>query len=238
MLTFFRQTNGYAYKNLQRVNSWNQTLVILMGVCNLLGTLKFLKLFRFNNRIYLLALTLRKCARSLAGFGLVFMFQWLSFVQLFYILYNSSIQAYSTFVESMESSFIDIMGVSQATAIRALDLNSPSIIPTGTFVYVAYEVMMIFVLVNMFISIVCDSFKQVVAEIKEKGNELEVLDYLSEKVRSFVGVYKTHKRGVADVESLPRPSDYVERMDLFKVKVDDLVKQMAKVKIGMLLRFF
>ena len=73
VLDFFQRTSGYAYKNLQIINEWNKTLNICLSMCTFLVTLKFMKLFRFNSRVYLLALTLSNCLRHLIMFGIIFM---------------------------------------------------------------------------------------------------------------------------------------------------------------------
>lgn len=51
VLDFFKQTSGYGYIKLQIVSFWNQVLTASLGACCVFGTIRFLKLFRFESSL-------------------------------------------------------------------------------------------------------------------------------------------------------------------------------------------
>ncbi|CAF0973552.1 unnamed protein product, partial [Brachionus calyciflorus] len=181
VLDFFKKTQGYGYLNLQRINSWNQLLSIFMGLCAALGTLKFLKLFRFNNKIYSIATTLKYSIRHLLGFSLVFLLIWLAFVQLMYLIFFERLFAYYTIFRSAMTSFQIMLG----------KFDSSSLLRDGTLfgplVFSFYNIMIVLILLNIFISIVCDAFEKVREEIQINNNELEIVDYFMEKFENAFG---------------------------------------------------
>ena len=72
VLTFFKNTQGYGYINLHQVNACNQTLAYSLGLCSTMGSIKFLKMLRFNKNISFLGLTLKNCLGELLSFSFVF----------------------------------------------------------------------------------------------------------------------------------------------------------------------
>ena len=74
VLDFFKNTGGYGYMKLQTVNGYNQVLTYCLGLCSSFGTLKLLKMLRFNQHISILGVTLKQCFSELAGFCVVFFF--------------------------------------------------------------------------------------------------------------------------------------------------------------------
>src|SRR4051812_48855820 len=56
----FSETNGYVYINLQLSTYINDFLTFIYGFCCFFGTIKLIRLFRFNQRIYLFIRTLKQ----------------------------------------------------------------------------------------------------------------------------------------------------------------------------------
>ena len=71
---FFTKTSGYGYFKLQNIAFWSLVLNYSLSFCIALGTLKFLKIFRFNKRISFLASTLSNCFHELKIFCIIFGF--------------------------------------------------------------------------------------------------------------------------------------------------------------------
>ena len=92
VLEFFKTTGGYGFINLQTVDGYNQVLTYSLGMCATLGTIKFLKMLRFNSNITILGVTLKICFDELASFSVVFFLIWISFVQLMHLIFGSSVE--------------------------------------------------------------------------------------------------------------------------------------------------
>jgi hypothetical protein len=87
----FQETNGYAYVNLQLAAYVNDVLTSLLGFCCFFGTIKFLRLLRFNFRMSLLSSTLSYAARDLISFTFMFSILYCGYLALFYLLFYSEI---------------------------------------------------------------------------------------------------------------------------------------------------
>ena len=92
------------------VNLANQLIVITLSCCCAFQTIKFLQLLRFNNKIYMLALTLNHCLPNLGGFALVFSVVWFAYVQLMFLFFNEKSYAYADIVKAVTTSFQIMLG--------------------------------------------------------------------------------------------------------------------------------
>lgn len=225
ILDFFKKTNGYGYLNLQRLNYWNQVLTVLVSLCATLGTLKFLKLFRFNNKIYSIANTLKFAIGQLFGFSLVFFVIWFAFVQLIYLFFYEKLWAYYTLFRTATTSFQIMVG----------KFDSSSIIKESTWqgplIFSSFNILIRLIMLNLFISIVCDAFQKVRQEIDTKGNEIEIVDYFSEQLNKLF----SSKKNIED--TYVSSNDYVESHQDLPNKIDDLLNVISEVFLFLSLIF-
>jgi hypothetical protein len=84
----FSSTNGYAYIN--------DFLTVLYGFSCFFGTLKLIRLCRFNQRIFLLIQTLQQAGNGLISFAMMLSIVCFSFIYLFYFLFNFKLWSYSS----------------------------------------------------------------------------------------------------------------------------------------------
>ena len=105
VLGFFKNTQGYGYIKLQKVNEYNQVLTYCLGLCASLGSIKSLKMLRFNKNISILGWTLKISFVELSSFSLIFFVIWIAFVQLMYLVFNNTIGGYSSLTKSMGTAF-------------------------------------------------------------------------------------------------------------------------------------
>lgn len=180
VLDFFKKTAGYGYYSLQLVNSFNQTLSVLLGICSGLGTIRFLKILRFNKNISILATTLNHSIGKLIGFGIDFMIKLLAFVQLFYLLFYQDIMINSTLIKTMEFCFEMMLGNSSAKAI----LKANPIL--GPIIFGLFNLLVVLVSLNILISIIVESFDTIRKNSELQNKDTEVIEYGIEKiVQSF-----------------------------------------------------
>ena len=179
ILDIFKKTNGYGYVKLQDVNNANQLIVASLSTCVALVTIKFLQLFRFNNNIYMLALTLNRCSRALMGFGFVFGVILLAYVQLMFLVYKEIIMGYSSIIRSMSTSFELILGKFSLKPI----LQNDKLL--GMFIFISFNVIIVIILMNALISIVCDAFAELRFDLLDKPNDFEMFKFFKNKLKSF-----------------------------------------------------
>ena len=97
----FKQTNGYVYINLQLASYIDDVLAFLFGFCCFFGTIRLIKLCRFNSRLYLFITTLQYSGKELISFSMMFSIIFTSFVCLFYLLFISKLSTCSTFLQTI-----------------------------------------------------------------------------------------------------------------------------------------
>ncbi len=200
---YFVETKGYSYIKLQDVNLANQLIVLTLSCCCAFQTIKFLQLFRFNNSVYMLALTLHHCVDKLAGFMLVFLIIWLAFVQLMYLFFNEKSTAYSNLLRSMLTSFQILLGKFE---MKPLLEGNPLF---GSILFTSYNITIVLMLMNTFISIICDSFEAVRQELAGKPNDFEVMTWMKKKFAQLKRLAEIKKNKI----EMPLPLKYVEEGD-------------------------
>lgn len=215
VLSFFEKTSGYGHIKLQITSYWNQMLTISLGACCVFSTLKLLKLFRFYKKIYALALTLKHCISELLGFGLMFVFVWVAFVQMLYLFFFDKIISYWSPMKAFTTSFECLVGKFDTN----LKLSTEYFL--GPILFTIYPVVMAFMMINIFITIVCESFKEVRFEIRRDGDELKMVDYFSSR-------FKNYQKDPYD-RSRINNDKYLEISNKLPKNVDRLIENLSKV---------
>ncbi len=181
----FKDTHGNSYINFQRVGSWNELLTIMVGWLVYLSTLKFLKLLRFNRRMLVLGATLRNAATGLSMFFIMFMIVFLSFTQVFYGTLGNMLKEYSSMIIAAETLLSTMLGKFD---FRALQVTRPLL---GPLLFILYVCTTTFLLINMFVSIINESFGAVRADVESRDNEYEIVEFMVRRFKLFIGVKVT-----------------------------------------------
>ncbi len=226
VLDFFKKTAGYGYMKLQNVNETNQTLTYSLGICTALGTIKFLKMLRFNRHIAFLGMTLKMCLHELVLCSMAFLLIWIAFVQLMYFIYNNDIQGYASPIKSMESAFQTILGKFDAKQF----LHGSSTI-LGPCVFASYNMIMLIFVLNIFVSIITNSFDKIRHDAKDHPEKyhVDIFKYLSQKWRE-IRFNKDSKRKSTVVTH----ENYVDYLASFHIQTDRLIGFLAAVSIFIL----
>ncbi|UJR08983.1 hypothetical protein I4U23_013233 [Adineta vaga] len=179
----FRETNGYVYINLQLTNYINDVLTYLLGFCCFFGTLKFLRLCRFHRRLSLFTKTLEHARRDLISFLGMFSFVFMAFLALFYLLFIGKLWSCSTLLHTAQMLFEMMLMKFDA---HELQDAAPFL---GPFVFSLFILLIVFVCMSMFVTIVNDSFRTVRDIANGMPNEDEVvLEYMIQKFRQWIGL--------------------------------------------------
>ena len=99
----FETTNGYV--NLQLISYISDILTFLLGFSCFFGTLKLIRLCRFNQRVYLFINTLKYAEKGIISFILMFLIIFVSFDCLFYLLFVSKMRSCSTLLDTTQMLF-------------------------------------------------------------------------------------------------------------------------------------
>ncbi len=207
VLDFFKETSGYGYMNLSKLNYYNQSLSVSLALCCTLSTIQLLEKLRISKRIYSLVLTLIKCKRELCAFLFIFLYLWISFSNTAYLLFKDNLQSYSTYLNTIMSLFLLTLGKSNTTDL----VSNYSFF--GPLFYVIFNVMMVMIVINILISIVSDAYGELRLEIKD---DYDLIDYVGDYIKTLYEKHILKKR-----KYVYKEFDHIE--DLRK-KVDNILK--------------
>lgn len=139
----FRTTNGYAYVNLQLATYVNDLLTFLLGFCCFFGTIKFLRLLRFNQRISMLSSTLAYSAKDLASFSIMFSVIYLGYLGLFFLLFHAKILACSDALSTAQMLFEMMLLKFDVSDLYSADAF------LGPFCFTLFVIFVVFICMNM-----------------------------------------------------------------------------------------
>ena len=177
----FAENHGNEYMNFQYVVYWNELLTYMIGWLVFLATIKFLKLLRFNRRISVLAGTLKTGAKPLGSYLIVFSTTFFAFVVLFYGFFSSSVLAYSTPLYTAETLLSMTLGKFD---FDVLQRTRPDV---GPFMFFLYVCSVTFIMLNMFVSILNESFAAVQENLSLQSNDYEIVDFMIYKFKVLIG---------------------------------------------------
>ncbi|XP_071129607.1 polycystin family receptor for egg jelly-like isoform X3 [Mytilus edulis] len=217
----FKVSHGNEYMKFQYVGYWSEIFSYIVGWLAFFATLKFLKLLRFNKKICLLASTIKASARDLLHFSVIFNIVFLAFIQLFYMIYVANIKSFKTFVTSCESGVVMMMGKFD---IYAMSNAQPVLTQVFLFLYV---VVITFIVVNMFLSILNQSFSAVRIDANKQNNDYEIVQFMLGRLKLWTGV-GTPDKNVLKPNSV-HAADTRGPTELFPDQIDRLLHSISHI---------
>jgi polycystin 1L2 len=203
--------------NFQYIASCQILFDFLMGSCVFFATLRFIKTLRFNKRVIVYVHAFKQSLNELISFGVIFIIVWVSFVQVFYVLMNAETKEFASIYQSMESCFQIILG----------KFNSNAFVDSKSFlsepIFVAYNVIILFIMVNLMISILVNGFDSARNDNDLNHVDVDVLAYVKDNialVNPFVSK-RNNKIGTKHV--------YIDFTKSFELRIDRYLQILKKV---------
>jgi hypothetical protein len=207
--SLFKQTNGYVYINLQLVAYVNDVLTYLLAFDCFFGTIKFARLSRFNQRLSLFSQTLQYAGKGLISFAMMFSIIFFAFLCLFYLLFNSKILSCSTLLQAAEMLFemaslkFNVSGLTNSAAFL------------GPFCFSLFIVLVVFICLSMFLSIINDSFRRARKNLKNENEGIFL--FMLDRFQRSIGWKKA------------TDEKYVDPMKRLSEKMDQLLEAINRV---------
>ncbi|CAF1590851.1 unnamed protein product, partial [Adineta steineri] len=218
----FEQTNGYVYINLQLAIYVNDILTFLLGFCLFFGLIRFVHLFRFNQRISLFTRTLQFCAKELVLFFMMFAIIYMSYLSLFYLLFASKISSCSNLLKTAQMLFeMTLMKFNARELIQADAFLGP-------FCFALFIFLVVFVCLSMFLSIINDSFRQA-KEIPVENPF--IMSFMIKKFLRWTGLKKPSESEIQEEKDSRVRSQYFHPMDNFRDRIDQLLEAFDKIYV-------
>lgn len=218
----FRESHGNEYMKFQYVGAWSELFSYIIGWLVFFASLKFLKLLRFNKRMSLLASTLKNSCRDLMHFSIIFNIVFLAFIQLFYLVYAKNLTSFKTFITACESGLTMMMG-----KFEIYDMKMVEPVMTQLFIF-AYVVTITFIVVNMLLSILNETFGAVRSDIAKQNNEYEIVDFMMNRFKLWTGLGAADK-AVLSPEDLRGYNSVEGKIELFPDRIDQLLSSLSHI---------
>ncbi|KAI4550887.1 hypothetical protein MJT46_018394 [Ovis ammon polii x Ovis aries] len=189
-----QQPNMYA--DFEFLAFW-QTQYNNMNAVNLFfAWIKIFKYISFNKTMTQLSSTLARCAKDILGFAVMFFIVFFAYAQLGYLLFGTQVENFSTFAKCIFTQFRIILGDFDYNAID----NANRIL--GPVYFVTYVFFVFFVLLNMFLAIINDTYSEVKEELAGQKDELQLSDLLRQGYNKTLQRLRLRKEQVSDVQKV------------------------------------
>lgn len=217
--------NSNSYFRLQAFSYWNDLYQLCLGVCTFLGTLKLLKLLRFNRRIGIFLKSIKLSFEDLFGFSVLFVIVWFSFVQLFFLIFHANESYFSSIIKTVQTCFKMMIG--NLNNVDNMFYTNKKI---GSLVFTLFNILIVFTFLNMFFSILNRTYAKVKYESQNMNeDEPEPLSYLGEKFIYFADKLRRRNRNQIGSNGTINYDHYQDGVTHFPKKIEELVNLLLKV---------
>nr|VZI36668.1 unnamed protein product [Spirometra erinaceieuropaei] len=206
------------YPNFERLSYWEMQFTYAVGVLVFLVYIKIFKYVSFNKTMNQLNLTLAKCAKDIAGFGVMFFIVFFAFAQLGYLAFGTQVTDFATFAVSLLTLFRIILGDFDFQALH--DANSV----LGPLYFLVYIFFVFFVLINMFIAIINDTYLDVKSNLLSQPSEVQMKSFFKKRLKEIRKKTKQNKAQLQEIQNVLDAVDTDEKdmtIDDFKSEMKD-----------------
>ncbi|XP_054634535.1 polycystin-2 isoform X2 [Dunckerocampus dactyliophorus] len=155
--------------------------------------LKLFKFINFNKTMSQLTGTMSRCAKDLVGFAIMFFIIFLAYAQLAYLLFGTQVDDFSTFQASIFSQFRIILGDFEFSEIEEAN---PVL---GPIYFTTFVFFIFFILMNMFLAIINDTYSEVKADMAQQRSDMEMTDLIKKGCNKALMKLRLKKTAVDDI---------------------------------------
>ncbi|XP_059928483.1 polycystin-2-like protein 1 [Gadus macrocephalus] len=186
------------YADFEFLAFW-QTQYNNMNAVNLFfAWIKIFKYISFNKTMTQLSSTLGRCAKDILGFAVMFFIVFFAYAQLGYLLFGTEVDSFSTFVKCMFTQLRIILGDFDYNAIERANRV------LGPIYFFTYVFFVFFVLLNMFLAIINDTYSEVKEELSLQKDDLQITDLIKQSYMKTFMKLKLKKEKISDVHKALR----------------------------------
>lgn len=156
--------------------------------------IKVFKYTSFNKTMSSLSMTLSRCAMDVAGFAVMFFIVFLAYAQLGYLVFGTQVQDFSTFERSIYTLFRIILGDFDFESLEKANRL------LGPIFFLTYVFFVFFVLLNMFIAIINDTYGEVKAELADQKSDIELGAYFKKGYNKVLTKMNIKQAQILDIQ--------------------------------------
>lgn len=154
---------------------------------------KLFKFINFNKTMSQLSSTMSRCAKDLVGFAIMFFIIFLAYAQLAYLVFGTQVNDFSTFQASIFTQFRIILGDFEFSEIEEAN---PVL---GPIYFTTFVFFIFFILMNMFLAIINDTYSEVKADMSQQRSEMEMTDLIKKGYNKALMKLRLKKTAVDDI---------------------------------------
>ncbi|XP_033890817.3 polycystin-2-like [Acipenser ruthenus] len=189
--------NQETFPNFEQLTSLQIQFNNLAAVIVFFSWVKLFKFINFNKTMSQLSSTMSRCAKDVIGFAIMFFIIFLAYAQLAYLVFGTQVDDFSTFQACIFTQFRIILGDFDFAKIEEANRILGPIYFT-TFVFFIF-----FILLNMFLAIINDTYSEVKADMAQQKSEMELADLIKKGCNKAMVKLRLKKTTVDDIsESL------------------------------------
>lgn len=162
------RNNPFETSSADYIVLWSTVEIYVLSFLIFVVTMKFLRLIRFNRHVCQMMGTLARAVRPLVSYFVVFVSAVLAYTQLAFLLFSSTMGPYSSFFNSLRAVLQMLLG----GKMFFYEIKSVNSLLGPLFVFL-YMFTMTFILLNMFLAILNESYWEVV---DSPGNDFNNAD--------------------------------------------------------------
>ncbi|XP_075457673.1 polycystin-2-like protein 2 isoform X2 [Ascaphus truei] len=151
------------------------------------------KFITFNKTMSQLSSTLSRCAKDIMGFAIMFFIIFFSYAQLGFLIFGSQIDEFSSFANCVFTQFRIILGDFDFADIEKADRV------LGPLYFISFVFFIFFVLLNMFLAIINDTYTEVKADFSGIHSEFKMWDIIQQNYEQALLKLRLKKAAVEDI---------------------------------------
>ena len=191
---------------------WSDLNTALMAILVFIITIKVLKILKFNEHIYSLALSMGRCRDKIISYSAVFLVAFLAFAQIALLVFGNGAEAYSSVPEVFRTQFAMFIG--GPTNYDELKIANRIIGPIYFFLFMTT---MACILINMFLAILNESYREVTLHPNEDHEERKMLAVFVDHAKKRIAEKLTALR---NTKLFPKSSTYSIKYNFDKISVE------------------
>lgn len=189
------------YPDFEFLSYWQVVFNSAIAIMVFFAWVKVFKYISFNKTMTQLSSTLARCAKDLAGFAVMFFIIFLAFAQLGYLIFGTQVRDFKSFDAAMFTLFRIILGDFNFHELEAANRI------LGPTYFILYVFFVFFVLLNMFLAIINDTYSEVKAELSNQKNEFDVGDYFKKGYNKMLDKLNLKRDKIVDIQKALQSAD-------------------------------
>ncbi|KAM4810021.1 polycystin-2 [Rhinophrynus dorsalis] len=181
------------FPNFEALAYWQMHFNELAAAAVFFVWVKLFKFVNFNRTMTQLSTTMSRCTKDMLGFAVMFFIVFLAYAQFAYLVFGTQVHDFSTFQDCIFTQFLILMGDFNFSEVE----ESNRIL--GPIYFTTFVFFMFFILLNMFLAIMNDTYTEVKTDMAQQKSEMELTDLIKKGLYKAMVKLKLKKPTVDDI---------------------------------------